>query len=404
MKKVLCYLLVLLFIGGHLSLVAQNYPKAISFSKDYRISKTQIINYYQGEVIMQFERLYDYDNQGNLIEYKFRRLVDDIWSGREIIYYTYNQDNLLTEKQFGFKEFASHPWDISSKNLYLYDEHLRLIKREYYHKFDNKWDFRFHTTFDYFDGEKHTIEKLFSQSRPGIQHTIHCYYDDSLRLLERSKYTDNAIIPSERLLMKYDPNGKIIQTIEEDGGVTKEEFYYENDSLIRKETYKWTSEGWDIRERTLNTFDNIGNRISEKHQEYPSDGWDNKQLLENTYDDKHNLIEQLDYRWVNNEWDLRYHFFHDWELKNSLGINPDIQIPDNTAYILIFPNPTSGLINISGLNHAAEVKIYSIQGTLLKSMNRVENNIDISDLPGGVYILNLQSGDHRVFRKIVVKR
>jgi hypothetical protein len=49
------------------------------------------------------------------------------------------------------------------------------------------------------------------------------------------------------------------------------------------------------------------------------------------------------------------------------------------------------------------VKLYSIAGQLVKSLHRVKTSIDISDLPIGVYILNLTSGTNATIRKMVVK-
>jgi len=70
--------------------------------------------------------------------------------------------------------------------------------------------------------------------------------------------------------------------------------------------------------------------------------------------------------------------------------------------IELFPNPTTGIINITGLTHPAEVKVYSIHGQLLKSEQQVINSINISDLPGGVYYLNLSYGDEVINKTIIV--
>ena len=72
---------------------------------------------------------------------------------------------------------------------------------------------------------------------------------------------------------------------------------------------------------------------------------------------------------------------------SSTGIK---QILDDD--IILFPNPTSDIINITGLTQPSEVKLYSVQGRLVKSINQVESSIDISDLPTGIHILNLTSG------------
>jgi hypothetical protein len=108
--------------------------------------------------------------------------------------------------------------------------------------------------------------------------------------------------------------------------------------------------------------------------------------------------------WVLYEWDSES---NDWALSfkefyyysTSTGIE-QITVNDLT----IFPNPTSGTINITGLTHPAEVKIYSIQGQLLKSDFQVESIIDVSDLVEGIYILNLTTYKDRLVKKILVKK
>ena len=60
--------------------------------------------------------------------------------------------------------------------------------------------------------------------------------------------------------------------------------------------------------------------------------------------------------------------------ERGITLGPD----DNELQgIILFPNPTSGIINITGLNEPAEVKIYSIQGQLLKSEQQVDSIIDL---------------------------
>jgi hypothetical protein len=69
--------------------------------------------------------------------------------------------------------------------------------------------------------------------------------------------------------------------------------------------------------------------------------------------------------------------------------------------INIFPNPSSGIINITGLTQSTEVKIYTIQGQLVLSKHHVQNQMDISDLDQGIYIVNLIIGEEVVVKKVV---
>jgi hypothetical protein len=98
----------------------------------------------------------------------------------------------------------------------------------------------------------------------------------------------------------------------------------------------------------------------------------------------------------------------DWEIilrsiyyyRLSVSGIPEV-FPDN---ISVWPNHTSGFINITGLLNPAEVKVYSIQGQLLKTVQKVESTLDVSDLPEGVFILNLAIRNKSVIRKIVIDR
>jgi hypothetical protein len=69
--------------------------------------------------------------------------------------------------------------------------------------------------------------------------------------------------------------------------------------------------------------------------------------------------------------------------------------------IEIFPNPASETINIKGLPGPSDIRIYNLQGQLLKSFQQVENKIDLSGLNPGIYILQLQLGNKTVERKVV---
>lgn len=70
-----------------------------------------------------------------------------------------------------------------------------------------------------------------------------------------------------------------------------------------------------------------------------------------------------------------------------------------------YPNPTTGIINVSGLTESAELAVYDLQGRLLHLQNLapVSERLSLSNLPDGVYLLQLfDDTGQRVYR--VVKR
>lgn len=70
------------------------------------------------------------------------------------------------------------------------------------------------------------------------------------------------------------------------------------------------------------------------------------------------------------------------------------------ANVKIFPNPTNGLINITGLENAEYIAIYNVIGQEVKRLAGVEQTLDISGLNEGVYVLKSDNG---LLRKIIKK-
>lgn len=76
--------------------------------------------------------------------------------------------------------------------------------------------------------------------------------------------------------------------------------------------------------------------------------------------------------------------------------------PVSTKKIRVYPNPTSDLVYIDILDdEQAEYQIFSFTGRLVKSGYLLDKKIDVSALLSGSYILQIQSKNGIVSRKIV---
>lgn len=77
-----------------------------------------------------------------------------------------------------------------------------------------------------------------------------------------------------------------------------------------------------------------------------------------------------------------------------MGINTDFAYHNE---VNIFPNPTKGIINIDPKENS-KCEIYTMQGLLVKSMVVLEysSQVDISNLPKGMYLLNLLNQDGKL--------
>ena len=214
----------------------------------------------------------------------------------------------------------------------------------------------------------------------------------------------------------YDASGNQVQSVslfldfEQDEwilGGKIENSYDIAGNLILYIRYFWNSEQnhWIGDKKSEYCYNYAGTKILEKHYKWDIDqnGWiGNGSGREYIYDSENKIKIDIQYHWSKdqNDWvfsEKTFYYYH--SLPASTGIK---QV--DYGNFKIYPNPTSGAINITGLIRPAEIKIYSIQGQLLKSEHQVENIFDISDLQAGVYYLNLTVGNITVVRKTVVKK
>ncbi len=73
--------------------------------------------------------------------------------------------------------------------------------------------------------------------------------------------------------------------------------------------------------------------------------------------------------------------------------------------VTIFPNPATEFIRIKGINDISQVKIYNVCGVLIRTHYAVEKNqnINISDLPSGIYLLQISSGSSNHMLRMIKK-
>ena len=67
----------------------------------------------------------------------------------------------------------------------------------------------------------------------------------------------------------------------------------------------------------------------------------------------------------------------------------------------MFPNPSSGIVNIETQEELTAITLYSISGKQLLHTTQLMKQIDISNLATGVYILRMTSKNGVVEKKIV---
>ena len=74
----------------------------------------------------------------------------------------------------------------------------------------------------------------------------------------------------------------------------------------------------------------------------------------------------------------------------------------NKITFTIFPNPATDLITVKSSEKINNIKIYSLEGSLLKDVNNI-SSIQIKDLPKGNYIINISTEKGFHSQKIIKK-
>ena len=70
--------------------------------------------------------------------------------------------------------------------------------------------------------------------------------------------------------------------------------------------------------------------------------------------------------------------------------------------IVIYPNPTNGNLNINS-NKKVDVIIFDMLGNRIIDIQQVQKEIDISNLPNGIYNMSILY-DNKRFNKRIIKQ
>jgi len=74
--------------------------------------------------------------------------------------------------------------------------------------------------------------------------------------------------------------------------------------------------------------------------------------------------------------------------------------------ISIYPNPTNGVVNITGLGSETKITVTDVRGQVVFSTEPLNSGLFSFDLSGsnpGVYFVNIQHSKQSIFRKIILR-
>ncbi|APY12251.1 hypothetical protein BWZ22_13900 [Seonamhaeicola sp. S2-3] len=89
-----------------------------------------------------------------------------------------------------------------------------------------------------------------------------------------------------------------------------------------------------------------------------------------------------------------------YEYNSTLGID-DVSL--NTNSVKLYPNPVSDRLFIKSTEQIESVTIYNINGQLIKQAIEATNGVDISQLPNGLYMVQIQTNANTITQKFLKK-
>ncbi|MFA7688397.1 MAG: T9SS type A sorting domain-containing protein, partial [Moheibacter sp.] len=73
--------------------------------------------------------------------------------------------------------------------------------------------------------------------------------------------------------------------------------------------------------------------------------------------------------------------------------------------ITLYPNPTTGIINLQTQQKVNSVSVYNLMGQKVSySLNKEKTSIDISNLSGGIYFVEVILNDKTIKRHKIIKK
>jgi len=293
---------------------------------------------------------------------------------------TYNNNNLITSKIHKSFDIENNKWKNKYKELYKYND-------------NNKLDTMFFQIWGFLkDWEKYRTETYIYND----------LFQPKIKLVQKNKYGGNLLENEEKQLFEYDNRGNLVELLvqkwedNEWQPKRKYSYVYNQDNKKVKTTYqKYEINTWVYSTRYFYKYNN-NKDITEVISEIWSateNNWVNFHLTKYEYDDDNNRILYFQKNWntETNQWikNNKYVYF-------LSPYDPNGLVEERFDNIVIFPNPTTGIINIEN-ESISDVFIYDETGKLLKNTTNT-SSINISNLPKGLYFLEIFSnGKHSVF-------
>lgn len=296
--------------------------------------------------------------------------------------HSYDENNLIESETIKTLDTTTLKWVNNNNLLYSYDGKNRKDTVKHGFWIWGDWEL-FQIDIYQYNNQSQEVIKLIKQSPLGI----------------------NSFKNKEKQIYSYDDKGNLKETLVKSWAdsiwINKRKIvdrYDERNNRIRRTYTAYEDDKWINSRRVFYKYNN-----EDKQIEYLAELWDidkgfwiNSNKTTQDYDTKGNLVLRIKQKWNNdiNQWNnINKYVFYLSEFEPSGIINLSL----DRAYI--YPNPTSGEINISD-DSVSNISIYDINGKLIK-MPANTHDININDQPSGIYFMEYFEDGKRSIIKII---
>lgn len=366
---------------------------------------------------------WEYDSLGNVTGYNIYEwhVVSLEWELRNQIKYEYkyNDKGNLESKIESRWHQTSEAWIIFSRSLYNYDDHGNMIY-DFYYRWANTWLMNQKDEYAY-DSAGNVIlfirygrsnnawveeikEEYKNDNLSNITYFAHYSWDIDVKAWTgnqkyESAFNENGI---QILFINYQWDVQSADWVPQ----SKREDEIDDEGRIQLSIgYLWNSNtgSWIGNWKNENQFDEFGNNTL--NASYSWDKQSNDWLVSNmtknelSYDAHGSILNVTQYIWNATQMALllnqKLFYFYS-------GFHTNIEQTTNGSFqnIEIYPNPAHEQLFIKGAENA-RVSIFDTNGKLMIEMVHYNTPIDISNLPNGLYLLNVSAGTNVLMQRLV---
>ncbi len=83
------------------------------------------------------------------------------------------------------------------------------------------------------------------------------------------------------------------------------------------------------------------------------------------------------------------------------GQGPNTNLEESQQFIAVYPNPTSSILYIEGLNQGETIRVFSLEGQLLVSQTAgaAHTSLDLTSLQTGVYLIQINTEFFKIIKQ-----